>query len=111
MLWPTVRITVVRRDCFEDLWNEYASAAFLERGCGPCSRFEDGQEFILEDGLDKPDDFCSYAWADIRHELMVVLNGGSRHYMRKPGSALVCCTDAMKPVVFHIERMAHTKEE
>ena len=111
MPWPTVRITVIRRVYFEDLCMEYGSAAFVERGCGPCGRFEDGQEFILEHGLDKPDGFCSYAWADIRHELMVVLNGGSRPYIREPGSALVCCTDAMKPVIFHIERMPLTRED
>lgn len=112
MPWPTVRITVVRRACFEDLCREYGSADFVERGgCGPCGRFEDGQAFILEHGLDKPDGFCSYAWADIRHELMVVLNGGSRPYIGQPGSALVCCTDAMKPVIFHIERINPTKED
>ena len=111
MPWPIVKITVARRFVFEDLCTEYGSESFLEGGCGPCGRFKDGQEFILEHGLDKPVDFCSYAWADIRHELMVVLNGGSRPYIARPGSALVCCTDAMKPVVFHIERIETPKED
>ena len=106
MPWPKVKITVLRRALFEDLCHEYGASEFLERGgCTPCSRFEDGQEFLLEHGLDKPDGFCSYAWADIRHELMVVLNGGNRPYIAPEGTAIVCCTDAMKPVLFKIERV------
>lgn len=107
MPWPKVKITVLRRALFEDLCNEYGAPGFLERGgCSPCGRFEDGQEFLLEHGLDKPDGFCSYAWADIRHELMVVLNGGNRPYIGPEGTAIVCCTDAMKPVIFKIERLS-----
>jgi len=101
-----VRISILKRACFEDICNDYGSKAFLEHGgCAPCGRFEDGQEFILEHGNDKPEGFCSYAWADIRHELMVVLNGGNRPYVEPEGTAVVCCTDAMKPVLFKIERM------
>ena len=106
MPWPKVKITVLERALFEDVCNEYGSEAFLAQGgCAPCGRFEDGQEFLLERGLDKPEGFCSYAWADIRHELMVVLNGGNRPYIGPEGTAIVCCTDAMKPVIFKIERL------
>jgi uncharacterized repeat protein (TIGR04076 family) len=106
MPWPKVRITVLKRAVFEDICREYGEKEFLERGgCSPCGRFQDGQEFILDHGLDKPDNFCTYAFADIRHELMVVLNGGSRPYVRAEGTAIVCCTDAMKPVLFKIERI------
>ena len=106
MPWPKVKITVLERALFEDVCNEYGSEAFLAQGgCAPCGRFEDGQEFLLDRGLDKPEGFCSYAWADIRHELMVVLNGGNRPYIGPEGTAIVCCTDAMKPVIFKIERL------
>lgn len=106
MPWPKVRITVLKRALFEDICNEYGADAFLERGgCAPCRLFSDGQQFVLEHGLLKPDDFCSDAWADIRHELMVIINGGNRPYVGPEGTAIVCCTDAMKPVLFKIERM------
>ena len=106
MPWPKVKITVLERALFEDICREHASKRFVEGGgCKPCGLFEDGQEFVLDHGLDKPEGFCSYAWADIRHELMVVLNGGSRPYVAQEGTAIVCCTDAMKPVIFKIERM------
>jgi len=106
MPWPIVKITVLRRALFEDLCHEFGAPEFLEAGgCSPCGRFRDGQEFILANGLDKPDAFCSYAWADIRHELMAILNGGNRPYIRAKGTAVVCCTDAMKPVLFKIERL------
>lgn len=106
MPWPRVRITVLKRAVFADICREYGAKEFLEHGgCSPCGRFQDGQVFILDRGLDKPDNFCTYAFADIRHELMVVLNGGSRPYVRPEGTAIVCCTDAMKPVLFKIERI------
>lgn len=106
MPWPKVRITVLKRALFEDICTQYGSQHFLDQGgCSPCTRFEDGQQFILDHGLDKPEGFCPYAFADIRHELMVVLNGGSRPYVGQEGTAIVCCTDAMKPVLFKIERI------
>jgi len=106
MPWPKVKITVLKRALFEDVCTQYGAKDFLDRGgCSPCGRFQDGQEFTLDRGLDKPDGFCAYAFADIRHELMVVLNGGSRPYIGAEGTAIVCCTDAMKPVLFKIERI------
>ena len=106
MPWPKVKITVLKRAVFKDIAEEYGNPKFLEHwNFTPCGLFQDGQEFILDHGLDQPEGFCSYAFADIRHELMVVLNGGNRHYVKSPGTAIVCCTDAMKPVLFKIERL------
>jgi len=115
MPWPRVRIAVLKRAVFEDICKEYGSNDFLDRGgCGPCGQFQDGQEFILDHSLDMPENFCTYAFADIRHELMVVPNGRSQPYVRAEGTAIATnrcpssgssAQDAMKPVLFKIERI------
>jgi uncharacterized repeat protein (TIGR04076 family) len=90
MAWPKVKITVLKRASFEDVCREYGEKTFLNRGgSSPCGRFQDGQSFVLDHGLEKPEEFCAYAFGDIRHELMVVLNGGSHPYIGPPGTAIV----------------------
>ena len=36
---------------------------YWNAGNADADDYRDGQEFILEHGNDKPDGFCSYAWA------------------------------------------------
>lgn len=105
MLWK-LKVTVLKRTCNEDVCREYGSEEFLKTGgCGPCGAFRDGQEFLVNPSLDKPAGFCSSAWADIRHELFAVVHGGDRPYIGPKGTAIACCTDGMKPVLFKIERV------
>jgi uncharacterized repeat protein (TIGR04076 family) len=100
-----VRITVVERTFNEEISRDYGSEGFLAgRGFGPCPNFQEGQEFIL-DGLSKPQRFCSWAWADIHREVRTVAFGGGFPWVNTPDSAIACCTDGMKPVVFKIERI------
>jgi uncharacterized repeat protein (TIGR04076 family) len=101
-----VKITVVERTLNREICEEYGSEHFLEGGgCNPCTRFEDGQEFVLQ-RLDKPEEFCSWAWADIHREIRTVaMGGGMEGYVNAPQTMIACCTDGMKPVVFKIERI------
>ena len=71
---------------------------------GPCGLFEDGQEFIQEDWR-PPEGFCPWAWADIHKEIILVRRGGSQGGPMQEGTAIACCTDGFKPVVFRIERV------
>jgi uncharacterized repeat protein (TIGR04076 family) len=105
MLW-NLKVTVIKRTCNEDLCREYGAEEFLKAGGSkPCGAFRDGQEFLVNASLDKPTGFCSSAWADIRHELFAIVHGGDRPYIAPKGTAIACCTDGMKPVVFKIERV------
>ena len=100
-----VKITVVERTFNQEITEAYGSEPFLAgRGNGPCPNFEDGQEFIL-DALSKPDGFCNWAWADIHREVRTVAFGGGFDWVNTPNSAICCCTDGMKPVVFKVERI------
>jgi len=103
-----VKITVLERTFNPEIAEAYGSDAFKEgSGCGPCANFEDGQSFML-DGLSMPEGFCSRAWADIHGAVRTVAFGGEHHFMKIRGSAIVCCTDGMKPVVFRVERVDST---
>jgi len=100
-----VRITVVERTFNEEISREFGSESFLAgRGFGPCPNFEDGQVFVL-DALSKPERFCNWAWADIHREVRTVAFGGGFPWVNTPNSAICCCTDGMKPVVFKVERI------
>jgi uncharacterized repeat protein (TIGR04076 family) len=104
-----LKITVLERTFNEEIAEAYGSAGFKAgRGFGPCPNFRDGQSFVL-DGLRKPLDFCSWAWADIHRAIRTVAFGGEDDFMKIPGSALGCCTDGMKPVIFRIERIASSE--
>ena len=41
---PKVKITVLRRECYQDLQESY----LLNPKAGPCNLFRDGQEFIVD---------------------------------------------------------------
>lgn len=51
-----------------------------------------------------PEGFCSWAWADIQRDVLVVMSGGSISWFNRKNMSIVCCTDALRPVVFKIER-------
>jgi uncharacterized repeat protein (TIGR04076 family) len=100
-----IRITVVERTFNKDITEEFGSERFLAgAGNGPCVHFEEGQEFILE-RMNKPENFCPWAWADIHREIRTVAFDGGFSWVNQPNSAITCCTDGMKPVVFCVERI------
>ena len=100
-----LKITVLERTCNKELAEAFGSIEFLERdGGGPCSRFEDGQTFLLS-VAECPSGFCERAWSDIQGEVRTVLSGGAHDFMKRPGSALGNCTSGIRPVIFRIERV------
>ncbi len=95
-----VKITVVKRMVNLDLAEEYRPAVTQ-----PCRLFEDGQEFVVH-GIDKPPNFCSWAWHDIHKLVVAAWTGGSfGHWMLDEKSFIACCTDGLKPVYFKVERI------
>ena len=94
-----VKITVVKLMANPDLVDEYGEGIAL-----PCDRFTEGQEFIVE-SVAQPDGFCSWAYADIQRDLAIMMFGGNLPWIKQPGTAIACCTDGLRPVVFKIERL------
>ena len=93
-----VKITVLKRDLYKEFIEEYAS----DKSTPACNALEDGQVFYT-DGLNKPDKFCSWAWADIHRDVVSVFTGGSFAWVNKPNTIISCCTDGFRPVTFKIE--------
>ena len=97
------RITVIRRTIHRDLMNEHMDE---ERGTfDRCQAFEDGQEFFIEGFPLQPAEFCDWAWADIHKDVMAVMFGGNYPWIRQAGTAITCCTDGLRPVIFKVERL------
>jgi len=87
-----VKISVLRRGYEKEFVEMLKSGAK-----GPCTRFSDGQEFILKSQWAMPEKFCEWAWADIRAYIPMVLGQGN--------PIAVCCTDGFRPVFFKVERI------
>ena len=107
MAWKSkCKITVLKKDYYQDLADQYLSNPQV----GPCSRFEEGQEFIVdkENYLTMLDgQFCAEAWDAISHYVYAALQGGSiMHGWSKDEKVMItCCNDGVRPVIFKIERI------
>lgn len=93
------KITVVKRLGNQDLVDQFGQGAIDL----PCPAFNDAQEFVLDEP-NIPAGFCSWAWADINRDLVTIMFGGDVPWIRQKGTAIACCTDGLRPVVFKIER-------
>lgn len=104
------KITVIRKDCYEDLQEQYLA----DPKSGPCPYFAIGQEFILERS-DRRDDFmhmldgkfCSEAWDAISRYVYSALQGGAimEGWTNDEKMMIACCNDGTRPVIFKIERI------
>jgi uncharacterized repeat protein (TIGR04076 family) len=96
------KITVLKRTLNSDLAKEYCKS---QTGLCPC--FIEGDTFFA--GFDQPDKFCGWAWNDIYRFVTVLLSRGNfssgvfEGWMKKDNEMIVCCTDAIRPVIFKIE--------
>lgn len=95
-----VKITVVKTLGTGDLFDEYASAGVTPT----CPRVDAGQEFLSR-GMQMPEGFCSWAWADIQRDVVHLALGGDFPWMKQRGTTLACCTDGLRPVIFKLERV------
>ena len=98
-----LKITVLKRFDPKEIFDEYPVA---ERDWFvPCGIYEDGQEFILEENLGMPGNFCPSAWQTIYANVRTLGFGGNLPYFEEEGVTISCCSDGMRPVVFKIERI------
>lgn len=102
---PKCKITVLKRTVNQDLIDEYLDDTYKHGG--PCEFFRDGQEFVIDPSM-MPEDFsecCSWAWADIRKDILTVAFGGNMPGIKKRGTVITGCRDWFRPVIFMVERM------
>lgn len=96
---PKCRITVLRKDFDQELADEYC-----QPGQSPCSYFAEGEEFIVD--THPGEGFCDAAWNDIYKAYATLMRGGSfSPWMKDDNTLIVCCSDAIRPVTFKLERI------
>ena len=105
-----VKMTVIRKECFEDLQEKYLA----DPQSGPCPFYNVGDEFVFERYGDE-DTFwtmgrgtqCAEAWDCISRYIYTGLQGGSimRNWTNDERVMIACCNDGTRPVIFKIERM------
>ncbi|KQC10588.1 MAG: hypothetical protein APR54_11840 [Candidatus Cloacimonas sp. SDB] len=105
------KIKVIKRNFDQKLVNDYLSDRYKNSGFGPCELFEDNEEFIVTDPNSMPEGFCAWAWSDIQKDLVAIMSGGNFNWMRHKGTALTCCSDGFRPVVFLIEIIENSEEK
>ena len=96
------RITVLRTMLNQDIIDQYAVPGL---NLGVCSRLKEGQKFIVEHPLAKPEGFCDWAWSDIKRDVTVTAFGGNFPWLKNEGTMITSCTDGLRPVVFLLERI------
>ena len=96
------KITVLKAMINQDLVDAYLNAG---PNYGPCSTFRVGQEFVVEQPWDIPKGFCAWAWADIKHDILALMTGSDKPWLKQPGVEIVGCTDWYRPVYFKLERL------
>ena len=99
---PRCKITVLKRMINQDLADEYLD---VTGDFGACNRFSDGQEIVVEHPFRMPEDFCPWAWADIRGDIMTIATGGDLPWIKRRNTAITGCTDWFRPVIFRVERI------
>ena len=99
-----VRITVLRREFYPDLADQYLTDG---RAVGPCPILDEGDVFTYEGGAEMPQGFCPWAWIDI-YRGVSALSAGSTNtpWNNRDGETICCCTDGIRPVVFRLEALS-----
>lgn len=102
------KVKVIRRHCFCDLLSSWAD----DPDSGPCALYKEGQEIVIVPeriaAFDRGEGICPLAWNALRPAVTALLGSGTA---MKPcnalssaaPSALVCCPDGLRPVVFAVE--------
>jgi len=98
-----VKITVLKRFSPADVFDR--SPVTPVKPLKACELFEDGQEFIVDLHLKKPEGFCSSAWHTIYCSIRTLAFGGNMPWYKEKGVAINCCIDGLRPVIFKLERI------
>ena len=101
-----VKITVLRRELFSDLQEQYLA----DPKSGKCEFFQEGQEFLVgpEEYMSMLNGrFCAEAWDCVSRYIYSALRGGSimGGWTNDEKMMIACCNDGTRPVIFKLERI------
>jgi uncharacterized repeat protein (TIGR04076 family) len=98
-----IKITVLKRFVPSEVFKR--SPVTPVGTLGACELFRDGQEFVVGTDGGMPEGFCTSAWVSIYPNIRVLSFGGELPWYKEKGTAVSCCTDGLRPVVFKLERI------
>lgn len=96
-----VKISVVKTFDIKDVFEVLPKTP--ENYLSSCYRHKAGDTFISVDG-NKPEGFCSWAFADIQRDITLLRFGTDIPGMER-GVLYSACTDGLRPVIFKLERL------
>ena len=97
-----VKITVLQVQDPKELWKDNHPASVSD-SFGPCERHHVGQEFIAESDYKMPEGFCHWSWYGIHPAVRMLLFGGDYPWSIDNGTAVACCNDGLRPVIYKLE--------
>lgn len=100
---PKCSITVIKRFLNQDIIDDYVTDDM--RNYTLCSSFKEGDRFLVYSEFQMPDNFCHWAWADLRKDIIAIINGAQFPWFNQKGMTISGCTDWLKPVLFKIEKL------
>ncbi len=98
------KITVIKRSLNQDIIDVYLKEEM--KGGGQCSTFKEGDEFDIYSEFAMPENFCHWAWADIRKDIIAVINNVQYPWFKQKGITISGCSDWFRPVLFKIEKIS-----
>lgn len=100
-----VKITVIKRLDPKDVVDKETRELSPDLNT-KCSRFKEGDEFIMKDISTIPQGFpCAWAFNDIYKNIIHLSLGGTFPWVENEKSVISCCTDGLRPVIFKIEAL------
>lgn len=97
----------VKMEVLKTTLNEELAAEYGVEGLTTCPMMREGQVFYADYG--KPEGFCDEAWKAIYQYVFALAHGCGKElfyygdWIRKPGVAICCCNDGLRPVIFRLE--------
>ncbi len=100
---PKCKITVIKRSLNQEIIDTYLKEDM--KGGGLCSSFKENDEFFVYSEFGMPENFCHWAWADIRNDIIAVINNVQYPWFKQKGITISGCSDWFRPVLFKIEKI------
>jgi uncharacterized repeat protein (TIGR04076 family) len=100
-----LKITVVKKLSAEDIYGK--NLPVTPKYPHLCDRLTEGQEFIVRDTGAMPEGFCPWAWDDLARVVLHLQFGGEFAFNEESNMIAACCTDAIRPVMFKVEKLEH----
>lgn len=107
MSFNPLKITVLKKLDRNELFSDNVPVDSEEEPV--CTLFDEGQVFEVGPDGKMPEGFCTWAWNNIYLQAVHLMLGGDLPWLKTKGECVACCTDGLRPVLFHLQRTWYKK--